>query len=145
MADFRRSVDIDAPPERAWAATIDIVSWPAWTPTVNRARRLGSGPMRVGSRVLIEQPKLPPALWVVEALEPGRGMTLKSGLPGMRVIANHRIEPSGNGCTVILSIRFEGLFGGLLERFTRDLNHRYLELEAEGLKRYCEKGGKAGL
>jgi len=141
MNDFRRSIDIDAPVERVWAATVDIERWPDWTPTVKRARRLGSAQMGVGSRVLIEQPKLPPALWLVSALEPGRNMILKSGLPGMRVMAHHRLEPKGAGCAVTLSVHFEGLFGGLLERWTSELNQRYLELEADGLKRYCENAG----
>jgi len=138
MNEFRRSIDIEAAVEKVWATTLDIEHWPDWTPTVTRARRLGSSPVGVGSRVLIEQPKLPPALWVVESLEPGRSMTLKSGLPGMRVIAHHRLEPFGAGCRVTLSVRFEGLFGGALARWTGDLNDRYLELEANGLKRYCE-------
>jgi uncharacterized protein YndB with AHSA1/START domain len=141
---FQTSVDIDAPPERVWAATIDIERWPEWTPTVTRARRLDSGPMGVGHHVRIDQPKLPPTVWVVEALEPERRMTLKSGVPGMRVIAHHRLEPKGEGCAVTLTIRFEGLFGGLLARWTRDLNRRYLAIEADGLKRYCENRGPAG-
>lgn len=138
---FQTSVHIAAPPERVWAATIDIERWPEWTPTVTRARRLDSGPLRVGSRVLLHQPKLPPAIWVVGALGPGRAMILKSGLPGMRVIAHHRLEPEGEGCAVTLSVHFEGWFGGLLERWTGDLNHRYLALEADGLKRHCENRG----
>ena len=144
MNDFRESVDIDAPTERVWAATVDIEHWPEWTPTVTRARRLGSGPMRVGSRFLIYQPKLPPALWAVGALEPLRTMILKSGLPGMRVIAHHHLEARGEGCAVTLSVHFEGMFGGALARWTGDLNNRYLEIEAEGLKRYCENRGPAG-
>jgi carbon monoxide dehydrogenase subunit G len=141
MNEFRRSIDIDAPLERVWNATIDIEGWPAWTPTVTRARRLGSSPIGAGSRVLIEQPKLPPALWVVSAVQEGRRMILKSGLPGMRVIAQHDLEPQGAGCRVTLSVRFEGLFGGLLARWTGGLNDRYLELEANGLKQYCENPG----
>lgn len=136
--DFQKSVDIDAPSERVWAATIDFERWPEWTTTVTRARRLDSGPLAVGHRVRIEQPKLPPTVWVVEALEPDRRMILKSGGPGMRVIAHHLLEPKGEGCAVTLRIHFDGIFGGLLARWTRDLNHRYLAIEASGLKRYCE-------
>jgi hypothetical protein len=141
MDEFRRSIEIAAPSEKVWAATIDIERWPNWTPTVTRARRLGTGEMGVGSRVLIEQPKLPPSMWIVSELDPGRTLTLRSGLPGMRVIAHHRLEPVEAGCRVTLSVRFEGLFGGLLARWTRDLNHRYLELEANGLKQHCENPG----
>ena len=142
---LQMSIDIEAPPERVWDTTIDIERWPEWTPTVRRARRLDSGPLGVGSRVRIDQPKLPPTVWVVDALEPRRMMTLKSGVPGMRVIAHHRLEPKGKGCALTLSLRFEGLFGGLLARWTRDLNHRYLAIEAGGLKRHCETRRSAGV
>jgi uncharacterized protein YndB with AHSA1/START domain len=139
MNEFTLSIEIAAPPERVWAETIDIERWPEWTPTVKYAKRLDAGPITVGSRVRIDQPKLPPALWVVQELEPGRRMKLKSGLPGMFAIAHHRIEPRGTRTMVHLSIEFTGLFGGLLARWTRDMNHRYLALEASGLKRRCEQ------
>jgi uncharacterized protein YndB with AHSA1/START domain len=35
---------------------------------------------------------------------------------------------------VTLSVRFEGLVASLVSRLTRDLNRRYLELEAAGLR-----------
>jgi hypothetical protein len=35
---------------------------------------------------------------------------------------------------VILSVQFEGLLAPLVARLTRDLNRRYLELEAAGLR-----------
>jgi hypothetical protein len=57
----------------------------------------------------------------------------------MFVIAHHQIEPRGTRTMVHLSIEFTGLFGSLLARWTRDLNHRYLALEANGLKQRCER------
>jgi hypothetical protein len=38
---------------------------------------------------------------------------------------------------VTLSIRYEGLFGPLLARWTGGLNRRYLAMEANGLKARC--------
>jgi hypothetical protein len=38
---------------------------------------------------------------------------------------------------VTLSIRYEGLLGAWLARWTRTLNERYLGMEANGLKARC--------
>lgn len=139
MREFVKRFEVAAPIERVWAETIDIEAWPEWTPTVTRARRLDGGPIGPGSRVLIQQPKLPPALWIVESIDPPREMKLRTGIPMMRVIAHHRIDPAPSGCAVTLTIRIVGFFSALLARATRDINVRYLELEAEGLKRRCER------
>jgi len=88
-------------------------------------------------RARIHQPKLPPAWWRVTEWNPGKGFTWVSVAPGVRVVAGHWIEPTTTGCRVTLSIRYEGLFGLWLARWTRDLNERYLGLEANGLKARC--------
>ncbi len=138
MEPFERSIDIAAPIERVWQVTADIERWPQWTPTVNKASVLGEGPISIGSKIFIRQPRLPPAMWVVKELEPGRNVVLRSGMPGLWVTARHWLEPVGRGCKVTLTLQFSGVFGGLLARATRALNIRYLALEADGLKRHCE-------
>jgi hypothetical protein len=85
------------------------------------------------------QPKFPPALWKVTDLQPNRSFTLISGAPGLHVIAHHSVEPAASGSRVTLSLRFDGLLGGLMGRMTRDINNRYLAMEASGLKARCEK------
>jgi hypothetical protein len=40
----------------------------------------------------------------------------------------------------MLSVRFAGLLGGLVARFTRELNERYLSLEAQGLRQRSLRG-----
>jgi hypothetical protein len=135
---FSISVDIAAPPERVWPIMRDGTRWPEWTPTVTKIVLLDQGPLRVGSRARIHQPKLPPALWRVTHLEEGRSFTWVSKSPGSLVTASHSVEPCAAGSRVSLSIRFDGLLAGLLARMTRNLNLRYLDLEAEGLTARAE-------
>ena len=135
--EFSRTVEIPAPPTLVWSVMTDVERWPEWTPSVSRVKRLSAGPLRVGSRARIHQPKLPPARWRVTELNPGAGFTWVSVAPGVRVVAGHYIEPCADGCRVTLSIRYEGLLGRWLARWTRDLNERYLALEANGLKTRC--------
>jgi uncharacterized protein YndB with AHSA1/START domain len=133
MTHFSIAVDIPAPPERVWAVLADIERWSEWTPTVTRIQRLDRGPLAVGSRVRIRQPKLPPATWQVSALQPGRSFTWITRSPGVCVMGEHEVEPAARGARVMLSLRFSGVLGPLVARLTRRLNGRYLALEAKGL------------
>ena len=138
--DFSISIDINAPPQRVWDVMSDVERWHKWTPSVRSIRLLGGGPLAVGRRLFIRQPKLPPAMWKVTAIEPGRGFTSRTGSFLTWVVANHWVEPFGAGSGATLSLRFGGLFGGVVARLTADLNNRYLNLEAAGLKRRSESG-----
>jgi uncharacterized membrane protein len=138
-SDFKTDIVIDAPADRVWAAMHDVERWPDWTPTVRKIQRLDNGPLSVGSRVWIWQPKLPPAKWRVTELDHARrAFTWETSSPGMRLQARHWVEGTGNASRAILSIEFSGILGPLFARLTRDLNRRYLALEAQGLKKYTE-------
>ena len=69
--------------------------WPEWTASVTSVRRLDKGPLRIGSRALIRQPRFPPAVWTVTTLEPGTGSSGRAGMPGMWVYGDHAVEPIG--------------------------------------------------
>ena len=137
---FSTSVDINAAPDAVLAVMSDVERWPEWTASVTSITRLDSGPFAIGSRARIRQPKLPPALWTVSAIEPGRSFTWISKGPGILVTAHHSIDPRAGGSRVTLSIRYEGLFAKLVAWMTKDINERYLAMEANGLKARCERG-----
>ena len=137
---FSTSVDINAAPDAVLAVMSDVERWPEWTASVTSITRLDSGPFAIGSRARIRQPKLPPALWTVSAIEPGRSFTWISKGPGILVTAHHSIDPRASGSRVTLSIRYEGLLAKLVAWMTKDINERYLAMEANGLKARCERG-----
>ena len=142
MTDFTRTIDIDAPPSRVWAIMTDIERWPDWTASVRSIQRLTPGPLAVGSRARIRQPKLAPALWQITSLEPERQFTWVTHGPGVFVTARHRIEPVADGSRVTLAVNYGGPLGTFVAWLTRGLNHRYLDLEATGLKRRSEQSGR---
>jgi uncharacterized membrane protein len=139
MTDFRIEVEIEAPPALVWEIMRDVERWPEWTPTVTSIRLLDHGPLTVGTRAIIRQPKLPPARWrVTELDESRRTFTWVSRGPGIRVIAQHWVEARGDSCRAMLLLRFSGVLAGLFAYLTRGLNDRYLALEAHGLKQRSE-------
>lgn len=133
MRRFTIGVDIPAPPDRVWAVMADVERWPEWTSSVTEVRRLDRGPLVVGSRARIRQPRLLPATWEVTELVQGRRFTWVTRSPGVRVTAEHEVVPAGAGSRATLSVRFAGPLGLLVARVTRRLNQRYLQLEADGL------------
>jgi uncharacterized membrane protein len=134
---FGVAVEILAPPQLVWAVMADVEHWPEWTPTISRLKFLTPGPFQVGSRLRIHQPKLPPAVWRVTELNRGAGFAWVSVGPAVRVTARHTVDASAIGTEVALSIQYEGLLGRLLAGWMRDLNERYLAIEAGGLKARC--------
>jgi hypothetical protein len=56
----------------------------------------------------------------------------------MKVVAKHSVEPMGVGTRATLSLRFEGMLGGWFGKRTKDINNRYLAMEAAGLKSRSE-------
>lgn len=132
---FATIIDIAAPPDRVWSVIADVERWPEWTPSVRSITLLQPGPLVVGSRARILQPRLPPAVWQVTALEDGRSFTWMSASPGVRVVATHGVDAAGPGSRASLTLRFAGLLGPLVGWMARGMTERYLALEAEGLRR----------
>ncbi|GIH22215.1 hypothetical protein Aph01nite_05250 [Acrocarpospora phusangensis] len=136
---FESTVFIDASPQRVWEVFSDVESWPEWTGTVDSVELLDPGPLRVGSRARIKQPKLPIADWRVTELVEGRSFTWVSTGPGLRVTGGHHVEPAGTGTLARATIDQQGLLGSLTGRVLANLINRYLRMEGEGLKARSER------
>lgn len=133
-----RSIDIDAPAAKAWAALTDVEKWPSWTESMRKVEKLDAAPFGLGSRVRITQPRLPVTEWTVTEFEAGTNFAWASKRAGMTTVGGHRITPKGDGCTVTLTILQTGLLAGLVALFYGGMTRRYVGMEAEGLKRFCE-------
>jgi hypothetical protein len=139
VRQFSVTTEIGAPPERVWVVMSDIERWHEWTPSITNVDRLDSGPIRVGSKARVKQPRLATALFEVIAWTPDRGFDWVARNAGVTALGRHLIEPIENGSRVTLSLEFSGplstamawLFGGLTERYVR--------MEAAGLKRRVEQ------
>jgi uncharacterized protein YndB with AHSA1/START domain len=140
---YEVSVDIDAGADRVWAALADIERWPQWTASMERIRRLDAGDLRVGSRALVKQPRLPPMTWRVTVLEPRVEFTWEARSPGAVTVGSHRILRRGaTSSTVVLALDQRGLALTVLRPLLGDMIRGYVDMEAVGLKRRVEAGQK---
>ncbi len=137
--ELSTSIDVAASPERVWEVLTDVESWPEWTDSVSGVRALDAGPLAVGSRVEISQPRIPTGTYTVTSLDPGSAFTWEQRQPGSTVSAHHECAPLPDGGTrVELRVVMSGAVGGLVGRLYRRLTERYLALEAAGLKACAE-------
>jgi uncharacterized protein YndB with AHSA1/START domain len=135
----RTSIDVAASPERVWEVLVDVERWPEWTDSVSSVRPLDGGPLAVGSRVEVSQPRIPTGTYTVTALEPGSVFTWEQRQPGSTVSAHHECAPLPDGGTrVQLRVVMSGAVGGVVGRLYRKLTERYLAMEAAGLKARAE-------
>jgi uncharacterized membrane protein len=138
MPGLQYAVSVDAPPERVWAVVADVERWPERIPTVHAVERLDAGPLRVGSRTRLEQPRLPTAVWTVTELTEGSSYTWESRSPGVTVTAAHVVEPHPDGSRLTLSVTVSGPMSRIGWLMTRSLTKRYVETEAASLRRVAE-------
>jgi uncharacterized membrane protein len=136
------TVDISAPPEVVWVVLSDVESWPEWTASITSVRLVNPGPLQVGSRVRIKQPRLPTPVWTVSDLVEGEQFTWAATSPGVNTRASHRVVPAAEGSRATLSIDQAGFLGRLVGRLYGGITRRYVQMEAAGLKQRSEESAR---
>jgi uncharacterized membrane protein len=139
MSEFRYEVEIRVPPARVWAVLLDVERWPEWTTSVSRIQRVEVGPVTLGSRVRIWQPRLRPAVWQVTSLDDRRRIfAWTTHNFGVKIIGRHHVETLRNISRLCLSIHYSGPLSAIVTRFYGNLSRDYITREAEGLKKHSE-------
>lgn len=123
---------------------MDLESWPLWSGSMEEVERLDKGqPFGVATEVRIKQPKLPPLVWTLVEFEPGVSFAWESSARGVKTWAVHRIESAGDGRSkVTLGIRQSGPLAWLASLAMGKTTRRYVDMEADGLKRFVETGSR---
>ncbi len=136
---FERSIEIEASQQRVWEVLSDLEAWPQRIETVDVVEVLTPAPVTTGSRVRLKQPKLPEGVWDVTAWQAPSYFewTQKSG--GLTSTAGHRVESLGaDRSRLTLTLDMRGPLVVMVALFYRGLTNRYMDLEAEGMKRAAE-------
>src|SRR5688572_11605631 len=135
---FEKSIDIDAPQQRVWDVLSDIEGWPRRIETVDEVELLSPAPITKGSQVRLKQPKLPEGTWDVTAWDAPSYFEWTQKTAGITSVAGHRVEAVGEGRSrLTLTLDMRGVLV-VVARFYKGLTNRYMNLEAEGMKRAAE-------
>jgi carbon monoxide dehydrogenase subunit G len=141
---IERTIDIDAPPEIVWAVMSDVERWHEWTASITGVERLDGGAFGVCSRARVRQPGFAPAVWRVTEFTPLRGFTWGMRSLGAHAVGDHRVVAKDGGSSVTLSVDMDGWLLRLFARRLGELTRRYVETEAQGLKKRCEERARGG-
>jgi uncharacterized membrane protein len=136
--ELATSVVIGAPAAVVWGTMTDVETYPRWTSTMTAVECVDAGPLALGSRVRITQPKLGTNVWTVTDIVPGESFTWRVKMPGLLTEAFHVIVPVDGGVRLTLRIVQRGAFGRVVGRLLAKLTQRYIDTEAAGCKAWAE-------
>ena len=140
------SVEIDAPAALVWDVFTDVERWPEWTASVTRIVALDAPGLAVGKRFAIKQPRMPKLVWQVTEVLPGASWTWVQRSPGGSTLARHDVVAAADSRTLVRQrLDQRGPAGALVGRLMHGMTKRYLELEAQGLKKRSEQRRRDGL
>jgi len=138
MITFKNQIEIQAPASAVWKIMIDVENWHEWTSTILAVKKLNGRGFDIGTKLLIEQPELPAAVWQIFEIAEERSFSMKKGNLFLQVIAGHQLEPIEAWTLVTLSLDFSGLFAKPVAKKYQPMMERYLQTEIAGLKKACE-------
>ena len=134
------SVQIDAPAPLVWDVFSDVERWPEWTASVTRLVALDGPGLAVGKRYEIKQPRMSKLVWEVTEVLAGTSWTWVQRSPGGATIGRHDVIATTDSQTLVRQrLDQRGLLAALVGRLMRGMSKRYLELEAQGLKKRSEQ------
>ncbi len=114
MARYRTTIRSSLSPAEAFARLADFSSTASWDPGIDSARRLETGPVRVGSRVAlvarVGRRSVPLTYEVTELVE-GERVVHAAEARRYRSIDTITFAPHGDGAVVTYDARLEGRGG----------------------------------
>jgi uncharacterized membrane protein len=136
---FEKSIEIDASQQLVWDVLSALEAWPERIETVDVVELLTPAPISKGSRVRLKQPKLPEGTWDITVWDAPSYFEWTQKSTGTTSVAGHRVEALEEGRTrLTLTLDMRGLLIPIMTLFYKGLTNRYMNLEAEGMKRAAE-------
>ena len=139
MRSYEAASDIQAPPEKVWAALIDGSSYTSWDSGVEKFE----GTIAPGSTIKVYSEVAPGRAFPAKVVEyePNRKMTWESGMPlglfkGRRAF---NLTPNGDGTRFQMREEFTGPLLPIIGRSIPDLQPAFDKF-ARGLKARVEAG-----
>ena len=138
MKTVSATIQIEASPEKVWAALTDLSAYPRWNPLFREA----SGQIAVGSRLTLKTVQPDGRTMTIKpkilALEPNAGLRWSAALPGI-IGGEHSftLTPADGGTRLVQSETFRGLLVPFASKTLAAAESGYQALN-HALKAYVE-------
>ena len=138
------AISIAAPRAVVWDILTDVERWPEWTASMRSVQYVDADRLMLGGHVRIKQPGMPALVWVVTALVPQESFAWVAKSSGLTTVGLHQLTPRpSGGVTVRLGLEQRGPLAGLVGLLSAGRTRRYVQMEADGLKRRSEEAAAA--
>jgi hypothetical protein len=124
--------------DSAWQSLVRVTEWPQWTASMEQLEFL-DGDLHPGARVRVRQPGLRTTVYTVERWEPGVAFAWSANPSGMRVEATHELITDLYPLRMWLEIELSGGAAPLISLLLGRRMRRYVNLEADGLRRFAQQ------
>jgi len=125
-----RVFDVGVPPDEAWRRLTDVERWPEWAPHITSVTVSPPGPLTPASSGTLRVRYFGSSTFRMTAWEPPLRWEWTGGVPGMRIIYDHRFTPHGDpdSTTLTWTVSLDGplavvarpvfarVYGGNVER-----------------------------
>ncbi len=136
---FENSIEIEAPQQRVWDVLSALEAWPQRIETVDIVELLTPAPITNGRCVRLKQPKLPEGTCDITVWDAPSYFEWTQRTGGTTSVAGHRVEALGEGrARLTLTLDLRGFLIPIIAVFYKKLTDRYMNLEAEDMKRAAE-------
>ena len=105
-----RVFDVDVPPDEAWRLLTEVERWPEWAPHITSVTVTPPGPLTPASSGTLRVRHFGSSTFRMSAWEPPRRWEWTGGIPGLRIIYDHRFTPNGDpdGTTLTWTVSLDG-------------------------------------
>jgi hypothetical protein len=116
-----------------------LEAWPQRIETVDIVELLTPASIAKGSRVRLKQPKLPEGTRDITVRDAPSFFVWTQKTGGITSVAGHRVEAlRDDRARLTLTLDMRGILVPVIALFYKGLTNRYMNLEAEGMKRAAE-------
>jgi hypothetical protein len=141
-AAVERSFVVAAPVGVAWARLAEVERWPEWAPHISSVTVSPPGPLGRSSSGALHIRRLGSNTFRMSAWQPPDRWEWTGGLPGVRILYDHRFAPSSNGTTTMTwTVTLQGPLAWLIRPVFARVYGRNVDRAIPRLQEWFAHGG----
>lgn len=131
-----RRFDVMVPRDQAWDRLVMVQRWPQWAPHITAVEATPDGPLGPTSAGVLAIRGFGRTTFRMSAWEPSDRWEWTGGLPGVRIIYDHRFEAADNATTLTWTVTLDGPLAWLIRPVFARVYGRNLDIAIPRLQQW---------